>query len=73
MVLAEDEQETRPLNYTRDFCRFAYKDFWLDHCKTACNISPEALLKWVLAARQRNQDDVYHIMQLCKGILKDMI
>jgi hypothetical protein len=73
VVLSEDEQERRPINYTQDFRRFAYKDFSLDHFKTGCNISPEALLKWVVAARPRNQDDVYPIMQLCKGILKDLM
>ena len=36
-------------------------------------LRPQALLQWVLAARPRNQDDVLPIMQLCKGILRDLM
>ena len=73
VIVPADEEHTRPFDYTQDYRRFAYKDFSIDQLKNGSNISPEALLKWVLAAKPRSQDDVFPIMQLCKGILKDLM
>ena len=73
VIIPADEEQERLFDYTRDYRRYAYKDFSVEKIKNGKNISPEALLQWVLAAKPRSQDDVYPIMQLCKGILKDLM
>ncbi len=73
VILAEEEANGPTIDYSQDYRRFAYRDFAFTPNRPEGGLRPQALLKWVLAARPRNQDDVVPIMQLCKGILRDLM
>ena len=72
-MLSEEEAKGPAVDYSQDYRRYAYRDFAFHPDKLEGGIRPQALLKWVTDARPRNQDDVVPIMQLCKGILRDLM
>ena len=73
VLLSEEEAAGPAVDYSQDFRRYAYRDFAFSHAKLEGGVRPQALLKWAIAAKPRNQDDVVPIMQICKGILKDLM
>ena len=46
MHIESDEVDGPPVDYTKDYRRFAYKDFALGELQSGNNISPDALLRY---------------------------
>eukprot|EP00292_Cryptomonas_paramecium_P018071 CAMPEP_0113710954 /NCGR_PEP_ID=MMETSP0038_2-20120614/30466_1 /TAXON_ID=2898 /ORGANISM="Cryptomonas paramecium" /LENGTH=96 /DNA_ID=CAMNT_0000637113 /DNA_START=413 /DNA_END=700 /DNA_ORIENTATION=+ /assembly_acc=CAM_ASM_000170 len=47
VLISEDEVKGAPYNYSKDYRRFAYRDFSLDKVRAGSSISPQGLLKWL--------------------------